>query len=351
MRAVRLTGPRTLAFSEEPRPLPRQGERLVRVTAVGICGSDLHWFEESGIGDARLDRPLVLGHEFAGIVEANGNSARLEDDARAGRASRSVDLVAVDPAVVCGRCAFCREGNPNFCENIRFAGHGVQDGGLQEYLAWPEECLFPVPSDLTPEDAAMLEPLGVAIHAVDLGKVGPGMTVSVLGCGSIGLLVAQVARAAGAARLFGTEILPHRLEAAEALGIEPVAASDGAEAAVIHRRTGGRGVDVVFECAGDDRAVGVAMEVARPGARVVLAGIPSDDRTTFSASLARRKGLTIKLVRRMKHTYPRAIALVTAGMVDVRSLVTHRFPLSEAPEAFAVAARREGVKVVVISES
>jgi L-iditol 2-dehydrogenase len=193
----------------------------------------------------------------------------------------------------------------------------------------------------------MLEPLGVAIHSIDLGHLKPGMSVGVFGCGPVGLLTLQVARAAGATRMFATEKLPQRLDAARELGAEVFEAADGQESAAILAATGGRGVDVAFEAAGENEAVETAVTVAKRGGQVILIGIPADDRTSFAASSARRKGLTIKVVRRMKNTYPRAIRLVQSGAVDVGSLVTHRFPLAEVGKAFALASRREGIKVAV----
>ena len=216
-------------------------------------------------------------------------------------------------------------------------------------MAWPEHCLFPLPDGFTADDGAMLEPLGVAIHTLDLAHVRPGTSVGVLGAGPIGLFCLQVAKAAGAARLVATDLAsrPHRLAAARALGAEAFAAEDGREAKAIREAVGGRGLDVAIEAAGVQAAVDAAAEAVRPGGRVVLAGIPSDERTSFKASTARRKGLTFVMVRRMKHTYPRAIALAAAGRVDLRSMVTHRFPLTEAAKAFETAAAREGLKVMV----
>jgi L-iditol 2-dehydrogenase len=332
MNVLRLHGRQDFRLSDEAKPEPCADESLVRVTAVGICGSDLHWFSDAGIGDARLSRPLVLGHEFSGVAETG---------------DRRGDRVAVDPAVPCGVCAFCVEGNPNLCEALRFAGHGEEDGAFREYVPWPTRCLHALPDSLTDVDGVMLEPLGVAIHAVDLAHVKTGMTVGVFGCGPIGLLILQVA-GQRPTQIIATDKLAHRLDAARALGATAVFdAIDGEESAAIWAYTGQRGADVAFEAAGENEAVETAVAVVRAGGRVILAGIPSDDRTTFSASIARRKGLTIKLVRRMKHAYPRAIRLVERGLVDVRSLVTHRFPLSEYEEAFTVALRRDGLKVIV----
>jgi L-iditol 2-dehydrogenase len=331
-KVLRLHGVGDLHLHDEPLPVPGPGDLLVRVTAVGICGSDLHWLSQAGIGNERLRRPLVLGHEFAGVIDGG---------------ERRGQRVAVDPSVSCGLCELCRAGHPNLCTALRFAGQGTEDGALREYLAWPSRCLHPIPDSLSDADGAMLEPLGVAIHAVDLGHVQSGMTVAVLGCGPVGLLILQLARAMGVARLIATDTLPHRLEAARLLVAETFQADGGREAGDIVAATGGRGVDVAFETAGENEAVEAAVASLRPGGCLVLVGIPADDRTAFSASVARRKGLTIKLSRRMKHTYPRAIHLVESGAVDVRSLVTHRFPLAQFDRAFDVAQRREGLKVII----
>jgi len=328
MKSVRLHGPGDLRLLDESDPVPGAGEKLLHVTAVGICGSDLHWFNEAGIGDARLDKPLVLGHEFTALTEEGIR-------------------VAVDPAIPCGVCEYCQRGDPNLCDKLIFAGHGEQDGALREKMAWPERCLFPLPEALTDSDGVMLEPLGIALHAVDLAHLRLGMSVGVFGCGPIGLLILQLARLAGASRLLATDILPHRVVAARDLGAdEACLVGDSFEDQQLIK-SGGYGLDVVFEAAGENAAVEMAVATCRPGGKVILVGIPADDRTSFTASIARRKGLTIKLVRRMKLTYPRAIQLVESGKVNLRSLVTHRFPLERASEAFAVAARREGHKVII----
>lgn len=321
-----------MRIADEAAPQPTDGDALVRITAVGICGSDLHWLEGGGIGETRVDRPLVLGHEFAGEV-GEGRERR---------------VVAVDPAVSCGHCERCIEGNVNLCERVRFAGHGSDDGALRPLMPWPSAGLVDLPPSFDAVAGAMLEPLGVAIHAVDLGKVFPGAVVGVFGCGPIGLLTMQVARAGGATQIVATDLLEHRLEAALENGAtDVVRAAGGKEASDVLRMTKGRGVDVALEAAGTDAAVRTAVEASRPGARVILIGIPSSDSTSFNASMARRKGLTVKWVRRMKHTYPRAIALVESGRVDVRSMVSHRFGLEEFERAFDVALRREGLKVVI----
>lgn len=333
MKVARAYGVRDLRLVEEPAPTPEHGERLIEVRAVGICGSDLHWYEEAGIGDAGLERPLVLGHELAGVVRGG------ELDGQP---------VAVDPAIPCGFCESCQQGHPNLCPGVRFAGHGRQDGGLREFMAWPAQNLHPLPAGMTFAEGVMLEPLGTALFAADLVRVRPGMTVGIYGCGPIGLLLVRVARLMGALQVLVTERLTHRLEAALRLGAtHAFVAEDGAEQGCILSATNGRGVDVAFEAAGDNQAVETAIATTRPGGTVALIGIPGDDRTSFQASAARRKGLTIKLVRRMKHAYPRAIAMVASGLIELSSLVTHRFPLEGYQQAFETAARREGIKVLI----
>lgn len=247
MRAVHLHSAGDLRLHDDEQvPEIASGETLLRVTSVGLCGSDLHWFAEAGIGDARLAKPLVLGHEFTAMTDAG-------------------DRVAVDPAVPCGVCEFCCEGNPNLCDSLRFAGHGEQDGALREFMAWPARNMFPLQSALSDEDGVMLEPLGVALHAVSLADLQPGMLVGVFGCGPVGLLVLQVARLLGAPRVFAAEKLPHRMLAAQAFGAI-VHEARGYEGAEILELTKGRGVDVAFEAAGENSAVESAITAVKPGA-------------------------------------------------------------------------------------
>ena len=326
MKVLRLKSLGDVELTDEPRPEVGPGESLVHVSAVGLCGSDLHWFGQGSIGDAVLSRPLVLGHEFGGTVEGGPLDGR---------------RVAVDPAIPCNVCERCREGNHNLCPNVRFAGHGATDGGLREFLAWPTTLLHPVPDGFSDATVALLEPLGVALHAFDLGHVRFGATVAVVGCGPIGLMVVQVARAAGAGAVIAVEPLPHRRAAASRCGadlvLDPQRANEHYGEA-----------DVVFEVAGNDEAVATSMGLVRAGGRLILAGIPDDDTTGFPASVARRKGLTILMSRRMKDAYPRAMALVERKVMDLEPLVSHRFALEDAATAFETASRREGLKTLVI---
>ena len=333
MKTLRLHGQHDLRLHDENLPVISQGKQLLMVKSVGICGSDLHWFSEQGIGDSRLSRPLVLGHEFSAVIVGG---------------DRDGERVAVDPSIPCGKCEYCLRGHPNLCPDVIFAGHGATDGALREYMVWSTECLFPLPSNLSDDDGAMLEPLGVAIHAVDLAHLRFGMTVGVFGCGPIGLLIIQLARLSGASCIIATDRLQHRLDAALALGADHVILTDGHSSEKnILSLTNKRGTDISFDASGDQAAVNDAVNALIPGGTLILAGIPSDDQTILTASTIRRKGLTIKLVRRMKLTYPRAIDLVSKGLVDVRSLVTAHFLIEKAADAFASAEKREGLKIIV----
>ncbi|EXU62741.1 alcohol dehydrogenase [Streptomyces sp. PRh5] len=330
MLTARLHGIADLRVEDEPMPKAAVGETLVRVTAVGICGSDVHWYEDGAIGDAKLERPLVPGHEGAGEILAG---------------PRRGERVAIDPAVPCERCRACQDGRRNLCYNILFSGNGPTDGMLREVMPWPSNRLHSLPDTVSDSAGALLEPLGVALWALDLGHVPFAGTVAVVGCGPVGLLLIQLLRAAGVSRLIAVEPLAHRREAAARWGADEILDPSAAEAIADFSSCG---VDVAFEMVGNDDAVRIAMEAVRPGGHVVLGGIPSSDTTTFRASLARGKELTIALVRRMNEVYPRAIDLAARGAVELDPLMTSRVPLADTPAAFADAQRRTGLKVVVV---
>ena len=335
MLTLRLHPGGELRIHDEPAPAPDPGDALVRVTAVGLCGSDRHWLVDGGTGDVELERPLILGHEFAGVVETGRFRGR---------------LVAVDPAVPCLRCEPCRTGAANLCLDLRFAGHGRTDGALRERVAWPERCLHPLADSVDDASGALVEPLAVAIHALDLCGPVEGVTVGVVGCGPIGLLLVAQARTAGAAAVVAIDPHRHRLAAAAELGATAVieATGEAVERVLAVAATGGRGFDVVFDAAGDEAAVETAVEIARPGGQVTLVGIPPNDRTTFRASVARRKGLTIRVTRRSTASaFRRAVELTDRRWLDIDPLITLRVPLLEAVRGFAALVDRSGIKVVV----
>lgn len=325
MLAARLHGARDLRLAEEPDPVPGAGESLVRVDAVGICGSDLHWFLEGGIGENRLTRPTVPGHEMGGTI-ASGR--------RAGQ------RVAIEPAIPCGRCRYCLAGWVNLCPTGRFSGQGSVDGGFRQLMAWPDALLSGVPDTIPAEQVPLIEPLLIGLHADSLRPVRRGDQVAVVGCGPIGLLQVQVARLGEPARILAVEPLAHRraaaLEAGATEAMDALAPGEGEPV-----------FDVVYDASGSPGAVAAAVDLARPGGTVVLVGIPDEDTTAFQASVARRKGLTLVLVRRSVPANERAYRLIEAGRIRLDGLVSHRFPLGRSAEAFEAAATRQGLKVIV----
>jgi len=348
MKAAKLYGPRDFRMADVPEPpAPGSEEVTVQIGAVGVCGSDLHSYLDGRIGDTVIQSPIVLGHEFAGTVIAAGAHARdgLDQPLAVGQ------RVAIDPSMPCWHCDRCEEGDPNLCRHLSFMGLYPDDGALQECMTVPARGCFPLPDALSLEEGALLEPLGVALYAVGLGNLRLAKSVAVLGCGPIGLLILRLAKLSGAAPLFALDQYAWRLDQARAWGANEVIdirAEDPVQA--ILARTGGRGVETVFEAAWAGAAVDQAVQMADLGGHVVMVGIPSEDHATFTHSVARRKGLTFALCRRMKHTYPRTIALATSGSVPLTELITHHFPLEKTGDAFALnTAYQDGIIKAVIT--
>lgn len=327
MKALQLTDVRQVRLGDvAPPPAPGPDDVLVRVKAVGICGTDLHYYRGETAGYETMNYPFIMGHEFAGLVEAVGANVT---NIRPG------DRVAVDPAISCGKCEQCLEGHPHVCLNGRFVGTPALVGAMQERLVHPARLVFKLPENIDYAQAALLEPLGVALHAIDLGKLRVADTVAVLGCGPIGLFVVQLARLSGAQEVFATDVLDHRLDMARKCGAsmtfnptrqDPVSA--------IMAATRGRGVDVCFEVAGALETPEQGAEITTGCGTVVIVGICSADQIALRATPSRRKGLTIKVSRRMKHIYSRTIALCTRRMIDMDSYLTHKFPIERGDEAF-----------------
>lgn len=303
------------------------GETLLDVAAVGLCGSDLHYYKDGGIGSAVIAQPFVPGHEFSGWLT--------EDLPALGLARGS--LVAVDPNQACGVCEHCRSGHPNLCPQVVFIGAPPHDGAMTERIWVPSSQIVAVPLHFTPSDAVMLEPLGVAIHAVDLARPRLLERVALVGCGPIGLLILQVLKTVGVGEILACDPQPHRRDLALKLG----ASKAGESVADIAEWTGGEGMPLVIEATNAPEGFRDAIRAARVGGRVVLVGIPDGDSYVIPAAEARRRGLTIKFSRRMGHVYPRAIELVALGKVDVEAVVSHRFSLKEGPEAFRRHANNE----------
>lgn len=336
MKALLIDGPGELRLGEFEEGGPQGGRLRLAVQAVTVCGSDLHYYKEGGIGSAVVREPFVMGHEFSGIVD---------DERGEEYGFPEGTLVAVDPAEFCGRCEWCRAGHPNLCPNVQFAGSPPFPGAMREFFWAKPETLFKLPPGFDAVDAALLEPLGIAIHAVDLAKIRLGASVAVVGAGAIGLYLLQVARVAGAGELHVLEPLEYRRRKALELGADAVYSTPEE----LLESTKGRGVDIVLEATDSPQGPEDACTAVRIGGKVVLVGIPDGDRFSLTASQVRRKGLTIKLSRRMGHVYPRAIQLAATGRVNLRSIATHQFLLEDAARAFTLQLERgDGVIKSVI---
>lgn len=331
MQVLRLHGANDVRIHQEPEPVPAPGEELVRITAVGLCGSDLHWYEDGGIGEDVVEDPLVLGHEMGGVITSG---------ARAG------ERVVVEPANPCGICAPCRAGDNNLCPNVKFCGHAPINGGLCELMAWPQRLLLAIPDSIEGDDVALLEPLGIGLHALDLAHFRAGQSAGVFGAGPIGLLIIRALRAAGAGRIVATDAKPHRVAAALASGADEAYLTDvnGLPEGIKEWEP----VDVGFEAAGEDMALESANLAARRGGRVVVVGIPPTNRHSFTARHARGKGLTISFSRRMKaHHMLRAIEMVDHGTVSLDGLISGTYPLAEAARGFGELVDRSGLKIIL----
>ena len=347
MKAARLHSSKDIRIDEVGAPTsPAEGEVLLRVKAVGICGSDLHMYKDARIGDTAFSSPLVLGHEFMGEVAALGGDALGGDH----QPLRVGQRVAVDPAVPNERHELFEKGHPNLVPE-RFYGLYPDDGALQECLVVKAKNCFPIPESVSDGAGTLLETLGVTLHAVDLGHLKLADTVAVIGCGPVGLLILKLAQLSGAQAVYACDKLPWRVEKARAWGAADAWQHKSQEASVerLEQLTSGRGADVVFEAAWAEDSIDMAAELARLGGRLVLVGIPGEDTFSMKHSTARRKGLSVMFSRRMKHTYPRAIALASSGQLVLDELISHTFSLDDAPEAFRLnAAYEDGILKAVV---
>lgn len=343
MKSLRLHKPFDMRFHDEPIPEIRPNEVLIKVGSVGICASDVHYYREGRIGDQIVENPTIMGHEFSGtIVKIGDNVTSLTVGMR----------VAVEPGKHCKDCDACQQGYINLCPNVIFFGTPPVDGSLREYLAWPAELCIPVSEQVSLDEAAMVEPLGVGVYSVDLAEMAGGETVAILGAGAIGLSVLQAARVAGAGRIIITDPIPERRELALKLGAD--AAIDPRETDTIDRmlRETDGGAEIVFECAGMPDSTWQTTYLVRPKGRIVIVGIPEEDNYSFNASLSRRREANVQFVRRSKNTGERCVEMVERGLVNVAAYGTHIFPFEQSEEAFRLAMeKRDGVLRAVIRVS
>jgi L-iditol 2-dehydrogenase len=341
MLVAELVGQREFRLSEQPIDPPGPGEVQVRVGGVGICGSDVHSYAEGAIGDTPCVYPMVLGHEPAGTIVKLGD----------GVTGFSVgDRAALEPAIFCYHCEFCRAGQHNICANIKFLSNPGYPGFFREFVNLPVVNIFPLPPHVSLELGTIVEPLAVAMHSMQFAAIQPGDTVAVFGTGPIGLLTIASLKVAGAGRIWAIEPVKHRRDMAKQMGAdEALDPEQGDVCGQILAETGGRGVDCAIDCAAKEHTHNQAFRVARNGGRMVLTGIHSAAVVPFEVSHMRRKELAIYNVRRSNHEPGDALKLISEKAEWFAPLVTHRRPLAEIAKAFTLAeAYEDGVGKLVI---
>jgi L-iditol 2-dehydrogenase len=326
MRKVQLVAPQRLECNESPLPAaPRAGEILVKMHAIGLCGSDMHWYKEGGIGHGRAVYPMVLGHEPVGeIVELGSRVTHF----------RVGDRVSLEPSLTCGHCEWCLAGRHNLCASSVFMGSPHAEGFLRDYVSIPAHNADLVPVGLSWHEATLMEPVAVLVHVFELAPVRHGDIVAVLGTGSIGLITIAMARRAGAARIFAADRLGYRLEMARAMGAG--VALNLREASfrdLVMDETRGRGADVVYDAAGAPETIDAGIAAARSGGRFVLIGIPSLLEFPIDIHTALNKELDLQMIKRSNHKGRQAGALLTSGLLPA-PLITHTLPLNQAPRGF-----------------
>ncbi|GAB3580802.1 NAD(P)-dependent alcohol dehydrogenase [Amycolatopsis endophytica] len=331
MKVAVLYGIHDIRIEERPVPRPAPDEVLIRVSSVGTCGSDVHYYEHGRIGDFVVEQPLVLGHEPSGVVVDRGKDAhRHEIGAR----------VALEPGVACSVCAECKAGRYNLCPRMRFFGTPPVDGAFCEYVVLREDFAHPIPDALSDDAGGLLEPLSVGVWASRKSRIAPGSRVLITGAGPIGLVATQTARAFGASEVVVTDVNPRRLRVAGELG---------ATGTIDVSREGLDGFtpDVLLECSGVPGAAAQAIRSVGRAGRVVLIGMGGDE---IPLPLAHVQNFEIEVTGtfRYANTWPTAIALAASGEVDLDRLVTHRFGLDEVERALTVASKDDSVIKAVV---
>lgn len=340
MKAQIMTRLGQIEPGEWPMPEPKPGEALVRVKSVGICGSDVHYFHDGGIGDCKAEPPFLLGHECAGEVVGLGEGVT---ELTIG------DRVALEPGIPCGKCEMCMTGRYNLCPDVIFFATPPVQGVLCEYVCHPASLCFKLPDELDFEEGALIEPLAVGFHAAILGNARVGRSAAILGSGCIGLVTLMALKAMGVTELYMADVLDNRLQVARDLGAVTVNAAREDSTRFIMEKTGGRGVDLVFEAAGSPSTILQTASLVARGGTVVLIGLSAQGVLPFDLGTLMNKEAEVKTVFRYRNVYPLAIEAVRSGRVDVKRLVTNRYPFEESQRAFseAVSDKAKIVKGVI----
>ena len=340
MNAGVLHAPHDLRYESVDVPDLGSEDVLVKISANGLCGSDIHFFEDGRLGPYLVTKPYIPGHEACGVVARAGKDARLAIGQR----------VAIEPGIPCRRCRFCKGGRYNLCEDVTFLSAPPVNGTFAEYAAVPWDFAHPLPDSVDDEAGAFVEPVSVGVQACNRGGLKAGASVTILGAGPIGLVTFLVARSFGAGEVYLIDLLKNRLDLAASLGaagtVNPEE-TDGVEG--IMKETDGRGTDVVFDTTGSSKAAALAPKIASRGGTVVHVGWPEAASFDYPIEEVIEKEIDIHGVNRYCNTYPTAISLMASGRLDVRPLVSHRFAFDKVVDAFAFAARHrtETMKVIV----
>ena len=343
MLIAELTAPREFRLAQGTMEEPAAGEVQVRVRAVGVCGSDLHSYGEGAIGDTPCVYPMVLGHEPAGEVLKTGAGVT-------GWAAG--DRAALEPAIYCYHCEFCRSGRHNICAQIRFLSTPGHPGFFRELVNLPAANLLAIPARLSFAEATLAEPLAIGLHSMKFAGVGIGETVAVFGAGPIGLVTIACLRLAGAGRIWAVEPVAHRREMAIKMGAAVARDPNAGDVArELVKETSGCGVDCAIDCAAKRNTTNDAIRAVRNGGRVVLTGIHSAPLVPFEVSPMRRKELAIFNVRRSNHESHAAIELLLSHSAWFAPMITHTRPLDRIAEAFRITEHyADGVGKMIVAE-
>lgn len=314
-----------VTFEERDIPVLKDDEVLVKIKHVGICGSDLHYYEHGRIGSFIVDKPIVLGHECAGEVAAVGSKVA---------GIKPGDFAAVEPGYTCGKCEYCKKGLYNLCPDVVFMATPPYDGEFAEYVAYPQDVVFKLPEGMSTLEGALIEPLAVGFHAAGQGEAKTGQSAVILGSGCIGLVTMMALQSMGVKEIYTADLIPKRLEKAKKLGAAEVFKADEVDLkAAIQELTGGKGVDLVFETAGSRIATQQTADLVKKGGRVVLVGMAPEGTVSYDLGQLISKEASIRTVFRYRNLYPAAIKAVASGSIPLNEIVTHTYKFAEIPEA------------------